>query len=348
MPNSHGQQEAVIATGLAFSLMAGATTLGQTSELFLYSGDQSTFTVVQDGEIIREWSPASGTDRYQYAMVVRETVRTMGADAGDLGADYDLEGNDLGPRYFHHGLAARCWDGTTDGEHNYAIDTNGDVWQSGVDWKNPTKLFSVLGFGSLTYDSDGDSLWIGQFNHPTTVTEYDLSGHVIRSFETGHTKNMALAMDPADGTLWLHDRNRIGTLEQWSREGQLLATVVVPGLSSRNALGGEFRFGGGGYTCSLSGSCPGTIRVTWNNAPPQTQQGILFALNTGSYRIPSGPCQGTQLGLGTNQLRLVNTVSTGNGSGGVTGRAGSSACGGYIQLVAVGRPCETSNVAQLP
>lgn len=106
--------------------------------------------------------------------------------------------------------------------------------------------------------------------------------------------------------------------------------------------------GGSAYRCSVSGSCPGTVTVAWRNATPNKQQGIVFASNTGSYRVPSGPCQGTTLGLGTRNLQLVNTVSTGSGSGQVNGNAGTSACRGYIQLVTVSNPCKTSNVAQLP
>lgn len=106
--------------------------------------------------------------------------------------------------------------------------------------------------------------------------------------------------------------------------------------------------GGGGYTCTVTGSCPGTVNVAWENATPNRQQGIVFASNTGSFSIPSGPCQGTVLGLGSRNLRLVNTVGTGNGSGSVNGQAGSGACGGYLQLVTVANPCVTSTVDQIP
>ncbi|MCC6908217.1 MAG: hypothetical protein IT430_09785, partial [Phycisphaerales bacterium] len=106
--------------------------------------------------------------------------------------------------------------------------------------------------------------------------------------------------------------------------------------------------GGGGYSLTVSGTCPGTVNVAWAGAQPNKQQGIAFAANTGSYTIPGGPCQGTQLGLGTQQLRLVNTVPTGNGSGNVNGNASSGACGGYLQLVTISSPCETSNVDQIP
>lgn len=332
---------------LAAILSRTITTQAQTSEYFLHSGDQDRFTVVQNGAILRTWGLAPGTDRYQYPMVVLDTVRTMGADVGDIGADYDYNGNDLGPRYTHPDGTSRCWDGTTDGQHNYSIDTAGVVWQFDLDWTNPVRMFTGGGIGALAYDPDNDSIWVGTFSG-SNLTQYDRLGNILSSFTTGHTKNMALAIDPADGTLWLHDRNRQGTLEQWSRTGQLLATVVVPGLESQNALSGEFRFGGGGYACDITGPCPGTVRIAWNNAPANTQQGIVFALNTGNFIVQGGPCQGTQLGLGTNQLRLVTTVGTGSGSGAVNGQAGSSACGGRVQLVALGTPCETSNVAQVP
>ncbi len=104
-----------------------------------------------------------------------------------------------------------------------------------------------------------------------------------------------------------------------------------------------------GPTLRLGGQCPGIINVAWSNATPSRQMGILYARTTGSYAIPVGPCAGTTLGLGTNQLQVVNTIGTGNGSGNVNGRAGSGACGGYIQLVVVdGNPCATSNVVRLP
>ncbi len=106
--------------------------------------------------------------------------------------------------------------------------------------------------------------------------------------------------------------------------------------------------GGGGYSLTVGGNCPGTVNVRWAGAQPNKQQAIVFAANTGSYVVPSGPCQGTQLGLGTRNLRVVNTVGTGNGAGQVNGNASSGACGGYLQLVTIASPCETSNVDQLP
>lgn len=105
-----------------------------------------------------------------------------------------------------------------------------------------------------------------------------------------------------------------------------------------------------GVALRVTGSCPGQITLSWAGATPRAQMGVVFARNTGSFTIPGGPCAGTQLGLGTNQLQLAATLNTGsNGEGQVNSTVGTGACRGYLQLVVVdGSPCDTSNVVQLP
>ena len=117
-----------------------------------------------------------------------------------------------------------------------------------------------------------------------------------------------------------------------------------------NAIGIDnvgFIGGVGGPNISVGGSCPGTATVQYSGFASNTQVGIVFASNTGSVVIPNGPCAGTQLGLGAQNLQLVNTFNSGSGSGQVQGQAGVSACGGFLQLVESGS-CATSNVDQLP
>lgn len=225
---------------LAFTTAGPAT--AQTSEYFVMAGDQATFHVLQGGVLVRSWSPAPGTAQYQYPLVVADTIRTMGANAGEIGAEYDLNGNDLGTRYTHPTGPTRSWDGTTDGTYHYAIDSGGGVYRFNRDWSNPTMLFSAGGLGSLTYDPTNNSMWVSQFS-TSTITEYTLGGTVLSSFSTGHSQNMALALDHADGTLWLHDRTTRGTFEQWTRSGTRLARIAVPGMSTENALGGEISMG---------------------------------------------------------------------------------------------------------
>lgn len=118
---------------------------------------------------------------------------------------------------------------------------------------------------------------------------------------------------------------------------------------SSRGLVGSLTYEAGGYRCSVTGECPGTLNVAWAGAQPNRQQAIVFAASRGSLVVPSGPCQGTQLGLSAQGIRIINTIGTGgNGTGNVNGRAGTGACGGFIQLVTISNPCEASNVGQIP
>jgi hypothetical protein len=93
----------------------------------------------------------------------------------------------------------------------------------------------------ITYDSTNDSLWVSGWLD-STVRNYTMSGTLLSTFSTGHGFNAALALDPADGTLWLrnHEANRF---EQYSTTGTLLSiqNYALPGA----AFGGEFAFPGG-------------------------------------------------------------------------------------------------------
>lgn len=284
MPRVLGVAAVLVAVTLGLALPARA----QTSEYFLMAGDQSTFHVIQGGVLLRSWSPAPGTAQYQYPLVVTGTIRTMGANVGEIGAEYDLNGNDLGVRYTHPAGPSRSWDGTTDGSFHYAIDSSGFVSRYNQDWTNPVQLFDAGGLGSLTFDPTNNSLWVSQFGTPT-ITNYTLAGSVISSFTTGHRQNMALALDHADGTLWLHDRTTQGTFEQWSKAGALLNRIAVPGMQGQNALGGEmpasgarctFRNGNGinqtGYRCATLPTLGGTWTTSYGSSASTIATAMLF------------------------------------------------------------------------
>lgn len=101
---------------------------------------------------------------------------------------------------------------------------------------------------------------------------------------------------------------------------------------------------------SVAASCPtgGPIRVGWSQATPAAPIGIVFARSTGSVRIPPGnPCAGTELGLSTDQLRLVYQGTAGpEGSRTLISTVGPGACGAYLQLLDIAR-CNLSNVARI-
>ena len=230
----------ILVGGCGLALAASAQ--AQLSEYYVLSGDQATFSVIQNGVLLRSWPVTPGTNQYQYPMVVRDTIRTMGANAGDIGGEYDHTGVDLGARYVHPAGPGRCWDGTTDGVNFFAIDSGGGVWRFDDTWENPALLFNAGGIGAVAYDTTDDTMWVSQFG-TNTITNRTLAGAIIRQFSTGHTQNMALAIDPADDTLWIHDRTTQGTFEQWSKDGVMLARIAVAGMNTQNALAGDFKFG---------------------------------------------------------------------------------------------------------
>lgn len=106
---------------------------------------------------------------------------------------------------------------------------------------------------------------------------------------------------------------------------------------------------GGGLTLTLTGTCrnQGGGLFGWTNADPNVALALVFARNTGSFVVPGGPCAGTVLGLGTNQLQIARQFNSGAGAGNFNATLPNGACGGYFQLVQT-TDCETSNVVQAP
>lgn len=107
---------------------------------------------------------------------------------------------------------------------------------------------------------------------------------------------------------------------------------------------------GCGPQLSVAATCPsgGPIEISWSGARPNGQIALIFAANTGSFRVPNGnPCAGTPLGLGTTQIQLAFQGGAGaNGSRTLNSSAGPNACGGYLQLLDISS-CGTSNVARI-
>lgn len=100
------------------------------------------------------------------------------------------------------------------------------------------------------------------------------------------------------------------------------------------------------YRLKVAGWCPGQIVVEWTRGTPGRQQAFVYSRERGSVVIPGGPCAGTILGLGEDQLQLYAIRDNRGGSGRVEVLAGG-ACGGYLQLVE-GGTCRTSNVSTMP
>ena len=91
----------------------------------------------------------------------------------------------------------------------------------------------------ITYDSSDGTLWISQFGG-NQVQHYTLGGSLLGQFGAAQSALSSLALDPADGTLWMGSQSTIGTFYQYSRTGNLLDTVSYASMQGQNTLGGEF------------------------------------------------------------------------------------------------------------
>ena len=226
---------AIAFTGVA---LAGP---GPASPLYLtysYVAGFGNIAVVQGNTSTGFAEAYGGPDEIPIA--VSGDVRTTGYCCGIFGGQYSLVGVPTGTSYVLPFNPQCCfYDSTSDGRHNYLVNySNGNVYQTARDFTNPVLLFnSGAGDFGITYDRANNSLWISGWDN-STVTDYSLSGGFISSFSTGHKDNTALALDPADHTLWLVDQSSTGSLEQYSTAGALLSGGPYVG----GALGGEFNF----------------------------------------------------------------------------------------------------------
>lgn len=258
---------ALIVTATAL-LTATGHAAGPTSELFLTDDPTTAGSArvlgVQGANVIFNvlQSPSA---QGQSPIAVNSTVRTLGFGAGSgfVGAEYTLAGAPTGTTYaFPAALGSEeVDDGTTDGTFNYGWGvTSGIAYQFNLDWTNPVALFT-LGNASgarwgITYDASNNSLWISGLDGAvrTLVSDYSLTGTLLSSFNIVSTfgNASALALDPADGTLWRTDGlSSTLTLEQYARSAPgsfgvtetPLNTQVYTGIAA-GAVGGEFQFTG--------------------------------------------------------------------------------------------------------
>jgi hypothetical protein len=213
-----------------------ALATGPVSALYLTAGDQSMNWVVQGASVTNSWTQHNSTE---YAIAILNTVRTL-AGADGPGSEYTLSGTYTGTN-FAYPFAGPVYDGTTNGILNYTVDYDrGGVYSTKTDWSNPTLLFSTSsGYIGIAYDSTDGTLWLSQFNG-NTVEHRSLTGTVLSSFVVPFTSITCLALDPADGTLWMGSQTTKGTFYQYSKAGVQLSTVIYSALASQNTLGGEF------------------------------------------------------------------------------------------------------------
>ncbi len=211
---------------------------GPTSEYYLTAGDQDMIWVIQNGAVNRSWAGAVGGE---YPVAVGNEVRTLG---GGQGAEYTLGGVDTGARYGFPAGIESAYDGTTDLNNNYLVDYgNGGVWRTDRDWANPSLLFGLGSSGErlgITYDFSDNTLWVSGWTLDV-VEHRSLDGTLLGSFAPGFTFITCLALDHADGTLWMGTQGQIGTFFQYTKEGGSLGSTTIDALVGQNTLGGEFQ-----------------------------------------------------------------------------------------------------------
>lgn len=223
-------------------------TAGPLSEYYITSGDQRTIHVIQGNSVNRSWGMVGTTRGGEYPIaVLNGFVRTADSTGNrGVGAEYTTAGVPTGNTYpwaFPGGSS--FWDGTTDGQFNYAWDfSNGGLYQADTEWQNASQLFGGAGSGQylgVTYDASDDTFWISGWSNDR-IEHRDRSGALLGSFNTGVFSMAMLALDPADGTLWFGTQRQRGQFYQYSRTGSLLSTEFIPALTGFNPLGGEFEF----------------------------------------------------------------------------------------------------------
>lgn len=101
-----------------------------------------------------------------------------------------------------------------------------------------------------------------------------------------------------------------------------------------------------GPLITLSGECPGTVRLDLSLAAPDSRIAIAGSFATGDSVVPRGPCAGTELGL-DSPVPLGPATADALGNLSLTVDLGTGPCGAYLQAVDTLR-CRPSNVHRLP
>jgi hypothetical protein len=228
-----------------------SSSAGPLSAYFLTAGPTGTNWVLQGALVTNSWSQHHTALGGEYPIAVAKTVRTLGNGDRDPikrgpGSEYTLAGAYTGTDYPYPGADESFYDGASDGTFNYSLGYyTGKVYKFNSDWTNPVVLFTTApGYLGITFDRSTDTLWVSDFDGnmdgTAKVENRTLSGTLISSFTVPFTSITCLALDPADGTLWMGSQNTKGTFYQYSRAGELLNTVSYSDLTTQNTLGGEF------------------------------------------------------------------------------------------------------------
>jgi hypothetical protein len=227
--------------------LSAATNAGPVSPYYLTAGDQGTNWVVQGSAVVNSFTQHHPEDTGEYAIAVTDTIRTLGTGNVALGripphpgSEYTLAGTYTGIDFPYPNPSNAFFDGATDGRFNYSVDYYaGGVYRLNADWSHPVLLFATgPGYMGITFDVATNTLWLAHF-YSNVVEHRSLTGAVIFSFPVADNP-AALALDPADNTLWLTAFVPQGRLFQYAQNGTPLGEVSYPELVDQDTAGGEF------------------------------------------------------------------------------------------------------------
>lgn len=94
----------------------------------------------------------------------------------------------------------------------------------------------------------------------------------------------------------------------------------------------NYLLGAGGPSLTISGSCPGPMRIEVSGMTPRGDYAILSSARTGATAMPAGPCAGGVTGLGSLTLRALLTADA-SGNGVISPSIPAGACGNVVQVV---------------
>jgi hypothetical protein len=237
--------QAIAALGLIAVLVGPALAAGPTSTLYVMNFGEFAGGTVQGLDLFQglsESSFPSGNFVDTCIGVAGGDVRTMGYTDTYSGSRFNLAGGTLaGGPYLNSIANSQLHDGTSDGLRNYSVNyTNGDVLEFDRNWASPTVLFnaanSLPGAGYITMNALDGSFWLSQWGGPDRVEHRTHAGLLLSSFNSGIVGSSGLALDPADGTLWMS--NGSNTLCQFSQAGSLLQSQAYS--LNGSLLGMEF------------------------------------------------------------------------------------------------------------
>jgi outer membrane protein assembly factor BamB len=209
-------------------------------------------------------------------------------------------------------------------------------------------LWSLTPAGAKRWEADG----IAGSNFPVAPTvSPDGSVVVFGTVFSFGVNGKLVAVDAADGSiLWSMAISGpsagIAGPVSFSNDGETVYAPITEIGGVNKLLAVSVHGTTGGPNLSVTGTCPGTVRMTVTGATPNASVQIYGSKSAGSTTIMNGGCAGTVLELKKARLLATGTADA-TGKATLNVRLNANRCGLLLQAVDLG-DCATSNVANSP